>query len=598
MNELDDYFARARKETESLQAPKALVQGVLEGVRSRAAQPPQVFGPLSGVGEGRRISWRWLALLALMAGAALWVGVGADGVQETPIETEVGAEGSARTPAQEQREGTPRSWSVPRALVLIGGKAAGKDALQPSSTPSVPDELRSGAVSPDPTPAAMPSTSAPSATELVKPRSVAPVEAVAQAPMTELAGKAAFPSLLFARAIDGQWLQLGNRLVLIHVVSTHCAECFAGVSELKRIAKLTGVVIVGIADDDSTELAAAAKQYAYPFPLIADPQRRLLAQFPEGRRPMHVVVDRQGFFFRETTTSSIAFDDIQAAIRFADTPHVVSRVVRAVPLEGLCSIEGQVERKGDSMPVVAATLTFGLKGPATDPDFSSGTLKATTDAQGHYVLTDVACTTFLGRASMPGVSPIDFEVRALPSGAIAPLVVVPGVGSVSGTVYDAHRFVIAGATVSECVDSPTSPRIETVADERGQFTLSGVNAGPLRCLVATIKGQEAVGVGCVAVQEQQLANVRVEVRAAKIKGTVTGLKARGALFVRAEPGWNCNQLSPTKPIRRDGSFELTVFPGKYRVGFHDPFSRSLGRMQTIQAVEDRTAHVELTDDRP
>ncbi len=291
MNELDQRFARAREETEGLEAPSTLVHGILEGVRSRASQPPQVFSPLDPVGERASFAWSWVVglLVVVLVGLAINVvaalrhearnpaGVGVMEGLPADLATAVAPLPTAPVPAR--AVDARRPVAMPGRVVVVGeSPAAPLAAPRPVAPVLQPKE---------PLPATPPGLPPVKTTAVSKPPSeVAPIEPpmpVMQVPggKPELVGQVAYPFV--AKTIDGQRVSLRDlrgKIVMIDVISIGCGFCFSELPDLKRIAKKTGVVIIGIADDTEADIISGTKRAPYPFFLVADPERRLLAHYP------------------------------------------------------------------------------------------------------------------------------------------------------------------------------------------------------------------------------------------------------------------------------------------------------------------------------
>lgn len=596
MNELDHRFERAREETESLEAPSTLVHGILEGVRARASQPPQVFSALDPLAEGRSFSWSWLVamLVVVLLGAAVWL---ADGRAGPGPEQVLAVEPVAHpvTPGRPRVGVVPLVSAqvvAPREAVPLSAAGVAPSAARLESPRTVTPVSPSGPTRPAQTASSLGGGGVPGEV---------PVQVTTAFGVDGLVGEQAYPFV--ATTIDGRRVSLNDlrgKIVMLDTLSVHCGFCMTELPALQRIAKATGVVVIVIADDEENDVVDFGRRIPYPFLLVADPEKRLLAHFPQSGTPTHIVIDRDGLFFRQTITSGVGQpEDIEAAIRFAQSPHHATQVIRAPVIDGPCVIEGDVVREVTLAPVPRASVQVSPESVGKERSFGAYTRKATTDAQGHFKVNDVVCGEFSGQVWAQGLTSLDFKLRSSANGIKANALKMQGLGAVSGFVVDAHGAPVAGATVSQCKDWRSAEPIQTVTDARGWFGLSGLDLGETS-LIATLAGAHGGTPVTVRIEERRTAKTRIEAHSATITGTVKDVKSQAPLTVQASSvgSTSCRQLSPTIPVQRDGTFTMTVNPGPYRLVLHETGRAWVSEPHLTQALEGTVVTVELTDDRP
>lgn len=137
------------------------------------------------------------------------------------------------------------------------------------------------------------------------PASVPTSNAVIPAPVPEPLPAA--PVSFDATTIDGAEFslqKLRGKVVLLDLISVHCSYCFSEVDDLQELKRrYPDVVFVAVATGetaDEVRTSLAARDLPFPFPVIADPQSRLLESVPSYGTPTHVVLDREGRFTNES----------------------------------------------------------------------------------------------------------------------------------------------------------------------------------------------------------------------------------------------------------------------------------------------------------
>ncbi len=126
-----------------------------------------------------------------------------------------------------------------------------------------------------------------------------------------------------ATTIDGAAFslqKLRGKVVLIDLISVHCGYCFDELDSLQDLKRrYPEVVVVAVAAGETVEeirTSLDARELPFPFPVIADPQSRLLEVLPSYGTPTHVVLDREGRFSSERVVIGV------------NQPAVLERVVR------------------------------------------------------------------------------------------------------------------------------------------------------------------------------------------------------------------------------------------------------------------------------
>lgn len=114
--------------------------------------------------------------------------------------------------------------------------------------------------------------------------------------------------------------KLRGKVVLIDLISVHCGYCFEELDTLQDLKRrYPEVVVVAVAAGETAEevrTSLDARDPPFPFPVIADPQSRVLEVLPSHGTPTHVVLDRKGHFSNESVVVGV------------NQPAVLERVVR------------------------------------------------------------------------------------------------------------------------------------------------------------------------------------------------------------------------------------------------------------------------------
>lgn len=401
-----------------------------------------------------------------------------------------------------------------------------------------------------------------------------------------------------APTLDGGRFSLRDhrgKIVMLDIFSVHCGYCFREIDDLATVVKAhpNDVVFVGIALESEDEIRAATKHKSFPFPLISDADQRVLPHYPSEGTPTHVIIDRAGrYYSRSVVSGAHGPKEIEAAIAYARRPPPKVKVSRAVDIDGECALEGVLQRV-DGSPVAKTRLAFQL-------DSERSSKQVTTDASGHFVLRSMACGRYSTFASAAGLSATSFHVESKPAGQLLEPLVMHGLGTVTGVVVDAAGAPVAGALVTECRFE--RQRTSTTTDTQGQFRLSGVTIGR-SSVIARMPSAEGGSRVEVELDETMPVATRVELRTGRIIGTVAKHKAtKRPLFVRADPitGGGCEEASPETSVKDDGTFELTLAPGRYvMVLFEQFFEWSNPTRAPVTVLEAHEARVDsLVDSRP
>jgi thiol-disulfide isomerase/thioredoxin len=97
--------------------------------------------------------------------------------------------------------------------------------------------------------------------------------------------------------------KLRGKVVLVDLISVHCGYCFEELDSLQDLKRrYPELVVVAVAAGETAEeirTSLDARDLPFPFPVIADPQSRLLEVLPSFGTPTHVVLDREGRFSSE-----------------------------------------------------------------------------------------------------------------------------------------------------------------------------------------------------------------------------------------------------------------------------------------------------------
>ncbi len=114
--------------------------------------------------------------------------------------------------------------------------------------------------------------------------------------------------------------KLRGKVVLVDLISVHCGYCFEELDNLQDLKRrYPEVVVVAVAAGETEQevrTSLDARDLPFPFPVIADPQSRVLEVLPSHGTPTHVVLDREGRFSKASVVIGV------------NQPAVLERVVR------------------------------------------------------------------------------------------------------------------------------------------------------------------------------------------------------------------------------------------------------------------------------
>ncbi len=131
--------------------------------------------------------------------------------------------------------------------------------------------------------------------------------------------------------------KLRGKVVLIDLISVHCGYCFEELDSLQDLKRrYPELVVVAVAAGDTEQevrTSLDARDLPFPFPVIIDPQSRVLEVLPSHGTPTHVVLDREGRFTEDSVVIGV------------NQPAVLERVVRVA--SGLPARKVVTARKSD-----------------------------------------------------------------------------------------------------------------------------------------------------------------------------------------------------------------------------------------------------------
>jgi thiol-disulfide isomerase/thioredoxin len=265
----------------------------------------------------RQSSMRWWPLILLLL-LFVWCGLHhRDGVS------------SSATTAQQQPipSAAGLAPSTPIAAVPPTHAIAVPSEAMPPSTVIIPSPRMNAIAKPSAPIASRPSPSPRRALPLKTPE-----RGVAAPVVPPIEGEIAVPRSVpvldepvsfEATTIDGAAFslqKLRGKVVLIDFISVHCGYCFEELDTLQDLKRrYPEVVVVAVAAGETAEevrTSLDARDLPFPFPVIADPQSRVLEGLPSYGTPTHVVLDREGRFSSERVVIGV------------NQPAVLERVVR------------------------------------------------------------------------------------------------------------------------------------------------------------------------------------------------------------------------------------------------------------------------------
>jgi len=109
-----------------------------------------------------------------------------------------------------------------------------------------------------------------------------------------------------------------SRVLLIHFFEAGSDECRAAVAQIRSLwfpHRAAGMSVLGVCPEtDREEVLRTAKEWALPYPVFLDPDRRFMREFAPREYPWNVVVGRDGTLL---LTEKGSWDRVQDAVNQA-----------------------------------------------------------------------------------------------------------------------------------------------------------------------------------------------------------------------------------------------------------------------------------------
>jgi peroxiredoxin Q/BCP len=124
--------------------------------------------------------------------------------------------------------------------------------------------------------------------------------------------------LLEAEDVDGRKRSLGRGRAVVIFFNTSCPACVETAGQWQAYAeRLSGVVVLGVSADSRAETIGFAAEHGLRFPVIADPEQRIVRAWRVSYVPQVVLVDGEGvvrFVQRYGQSTVEALGEVEALV--------------------------------------------------------------------------------------------------------------------------------------------------------------------------------------------------------------------------------------------------------------------------------------------